>query len=401
MTATRGSAAPVPSDTVGAFVGAPSLLVAGVAGGPLTGVRLAVKDLFDVAGTVTGAGNPTFAAGRAPAVANAPAVERLVAAGASVIGKTITDELAYSLSGTNVHYGTPGNVNAPGRVPGGSSAGSAAAVAAGLADLALGTDTGGSIRVPASYCGITGWRPTHGAVPLAGVVPLAPSFDTAGLLATDAHMLAAGARALLGAADADGDVTGLALVGEVLDDAAAATAAEVRRVAAALGAPPNARRLGIDLAAAVAAFRAWQGWEAWQAHGAWIEATRPALGPGIAARFAAAAQVTAAEADAARRHAATVRAAVLAGTADGTVLVVPGAAGAAPAPTPDAGLHEAQRSRTLRLTCVAGLAGAPVVVLPLARDEGLPLGVAFIGHPGSDLALLAFAERLRPSDVGS
>jgi amidase len=396
MTAANPSAAVVaPVDTVGAFVGPPGLLLAGAPGGPLSGLRLAVKDLFDIQGTVTGAGNPTFAAGRAPAATTATAVTRLVDAGASVIGKTITDELAYSLSGTNVHYGTPRNVNAPGRVPGGSSAGSAAAVAAGLADLALGTDTGGSIRVPASYCGIAGWRPTHGAVPMTGVVPLAPSFDTAGLLATNARLLTAGARALLGAADASGAVSGLALVGEVLDDAAPATAAEVRRVAASLGAPPTARRLGIDLGAALAAFRAWQGWEAWRAHGEWIEATRPDLGPGIAARFAAAARVTASEADAARRHAATVRDAVLSATADGTVLVVPGAAGAAPAPTPDTTFHEAHRARTLRLTCVAGLAGAPVVVLPLAQDDGLPLGVAFIGHPGRDLALLAFAEGVR------
>ena len=115
----------------------------------------------------------TFAADRTPAVAHATAVELLVDAGATVIGKTITDELAYSLSGTNVHFGTPVNPAAPGRIPGGSSAGSASAVAAGLCDLALGTDTGGSIRVPASYCGILGWRPTHGAVSTRGVVHLA------------------------------------------------------------------------------------------------------------------------------------------------------------------------------------------------------------------------------------
>jgi amidase len=385
-----------PVDTVGAFVGEPAVLVAGAASGPLAGSRLAVKDLFDVAGTVTGAGNPTFAAGRTRAATTATAVARLVDAGATVIGKTITDELAYSLSGTNVHDGTPQNVNAPGRVPGGSSAGSAAAVAAGLADRALGTDTGGSIRVPASYCGIAGWRPTHGAVPMDGVVPLAPSFDTAGLLARDTPTLAAGAQTLLGSVSA-GDaraVTRLALVGEVLDDAAAHVAAEVRRVAGGLGADPVPMRLGIDLGDAVAAFRAWQGWEAWQAHGAWITSTRPGLGPGIAARFAAASAVTAADADAARSHAATVRAAVLAATADGTVLVVPGAAGAAPPPGPDPVLHDALRVRTLRLTCLAGLAGAPVVVLPLGTDEGLPLGIAFIGHPGSDLDLLAYTAGL-------
>ena len=148
-------------------------------------------------GTVTGAGNPTFAAEHAAATRNATAVERLLDAGASVIGKTITDELSYSLSGTNVHYGMPRNVNAPGRVPGGSSAGSAAAVAAGLADLALGIDTGGSVRIPASYCGIYGWRPTYAAVPIDGVVALSPSFDVVGLFAANADLLVHGADALL------------------------------------------------------------------------------------------------------------------------------------------------------------------------------------------------------------
>jgi Asp-tRNA(Asn)/Glu-tRNA(Gln) amidotransferase A subunit family amidase len=192
-----------PNDTVGAFVGAPTVLARGQAGGPLDGERLAVKDLFDIAGTVTGAGSPAFAAAGAAAATSASAVERLVAAGATVVGRTVTDELAYSLTGTNVHFGTPHNVRAPNRVPGGSSAGSAAAVAAGIAELGLGTDTGGSIRVPASYCGLLGWRSTHGSVPMDGIVPLAPSFDTVGLLADDAGTLLAGAGALLD--DSTGD----------------------------------------------------------------------------------------------------------------------------------------------------------------------------------------------------
>jgi amidase len=385
----------VPADTVGAFVTAPQLLVEGAATGPLADTRLAVKDLYDVAGTITGAGNPTYEAEQVPATSSAAAVDLLVAAGASVIGKTITDELAYSLSGTNVHHGTPVNVAAPGRVPGGSSAGSAAAVAAGLADLALATDTGGSIRVPASYCGILGWRPTHGAVPMDGIVPLAPSFDTAGLVAADAKVLAAGARALLGATTpSSSSIARFVLVEEVLGDVSPAAASENRRVAAGLGAAETPLSLGVDVNAALGAFRALQGREAWQAHGAWIETAHPVFGPGIAARFRAAAAVTDEEVAAAAEVRAAVRAALLEATADGTVLVIPAAAGAAPTPVPDPDVHEAQRVRTLRLTCLAGLAGAPVVVLPLAADDDLPLGIAFVGHPGSDLALLSFAEEL-------
>lgn len=382
----------VPADTVGAFVGNPAVLAEGAADGPLAGTTLAVKDLFDVAGTVTRAGNPDFAAGRPPATDHAPAVARLIAAGATVIGRTVTDELAFSLSGTNVHDGMPTNVAAPGRVPGGSSAGSAAAVAAGLADLALGTDTGGSVRVPASYCGIVGWRPTHGRIPLDGVVPLAPSFDTVGLFARSIGLLGAGAAALLGdttprASPAERRV---AVVAEAVADVAPEVAAEITRLAILLGAFAEVP-LGIDLDAALTAFRTRQMWEAWQAHGDWITATRPTFGPGIAGRFAAAARVTADQLPGADAGRAVVAAAVRDATADGTVLLVPAAAGAAPPPHADGAAHDATRTSTLRLTCIAGLAGAPVVVLPLGRHDGLPLGVAAIGAPGDDLGLLGWA----------
>ena len=178
----------------------PELLARGRPGGPLSGVTLAVKDVIDVAGIPTGAGNPAFLDDAPPAPRHAAAVSRLLDAGADVIGKAHTDEFAFSLSGTNAHYGTPRNPRAPGRVPGGSSSGSASAVASGIAEIALGTDTAGSIRVPASYCGVWGLRPTHGRVPLEGVLPLAPSFDTCGLLAATGELLERAGLPLLGAA---------------------------------------------------------------------------------------------------------------------------------------------------------------------------------------------------------
>ncbi|MEO6123820.1 MAG: amidase [Ilumatobacteraceae bacterium] len=390
-------------DVVHAFVAEPAVLIEGQSGRPLTGTTLAVKDLFDVVGTITGGGNPRFAAGQVIARKNAAAVELLTAAGATVVGKTITDELAYSLSGTNVHYGTPVNVAAPGRVPGGSSAGSAAAVAAGLVDLALGTDTGGSVRVPASYCGIIGWRPTHGAIDIAGVVPLAPSFDTVGVFARRIDLLATAAAILLGDADPSGDLepsgaighASMRVVAETRADSTAGVAAEVDRVAAVLGADPRPLVLGVDLATAMAAFRTLQGWEAWQAHGGWITAQYthggPGFGRGIAGRFESAARVTAADVAQADEIRADVLAAVLAATADETILIMPAAAGSAPTPEHDPSAHEAQRMRTLRLTCIAGLSGAPAVVIPVAADEGLPLGIALVGAPGSDRRLLRIA----------
>ncbi|MCU1345287.1 MAG: Amidase, partial [Acidimicrobiia bacterium] len=344
-----------PVDTVGAFVGLPAVLAKGPAGAALSGVTLAVKDVFDVAGTVTGAGNPTFAQGREPAAAHAGAVQQLVAAGATVIGKTVTDELAYSLQGTNVHFGTPRNVAAPGRIPGGSSAGSAAAVAAGLCDLGLGTDTGGSVRVPASYCGIVGWRPTHGAVCSTGVVHLSRSFDTVGLMARSLTLLRAAADVLLtDAASVPEAVGSVAVVSELLD----LVDPEVGDAITAAAAPwaPAALVLGIDLVAAAQAFRVLQGREAWIEHGAWISSVHPAMGPGINERFAAAARITDEQVADAQMVRAEVRQAVNAATAAGQVLVGPAAAGPAPPIDEPMDRRATTRARTLQLTCLAGLA---------------------------------------------
>jgi amidase len=392
----------VPADTVGAFMGAPRVLAHGPLGGPLTGVTVGVKDLFDVAGTVTFAGNPDFGEGRAPATHHAVAVERLGAAGATIMGRTITDELAYSLSGTNHHYGTPINTAAPDRVPGGSSAGSAAAVAAGLVDLGLGTDTAGSVRVPASYCGVWGWRSTHGSVPVDGVVPLAPSFDTVGLFARDVDLLTKAAAVVAG----PGVTRARRPVRFVrFSEAFDAVDHDVAlAIDATLDGDVESAALDVDLDEALKAQRILQQFEAWQTHGRWIMERKPTLGPGIAARFHAASLVTADEVTPARHVADRIRRHVhhrlLGDDQSLTVLVLPAAAGVAP--RRDGGSahdHERHRSRTLRLTCTAGLVGAPVVVAPRAHLDTAPLGVAFMSAPGTDLELLmALRDRIAPGD---
>ena len=173
------------------------LSVAGAATGPLAGTSFVAKDLYDVEGYPTGAGNPDWERTHGIAGKTAPAVRRLLEAGATLVGKSCTDELAFSLDGINIHYGTPVNPRFPDRLPGGYEWVGLGG-GGGLVDFAIGTDTSGSIRVPASYCGVYGFRPSHGAVPLGGVVPLAPSFDTAGWLARDRRMLARCGRVLLG-----------------------------------------------------------------------------------------------------------------------------------------------------------------------------------------------------------
>src|ERR1700716_3902164 len=156
-------------DDFGAFVPGQRFRIAGRAGGPLAGLTFAAKDLFDVARHPTGGGNPDWARCNAVPDRHAWAVQTLLDAGADLIGKTVTDEISLGILGENPFDGTPTNPRAPGHVPGGSSSGSAAAVAAGLCDTALGTDTGGSVRVPASFCGLYGMRPTHGRLDLAGM----------------------------------------------------------------------------------------------------------------------------------------------------------------------------------------------------------------------------------------
>lgn len=392
---------PAVEDTLGAFVPNTRVFVPGATVGPLAGLRFAAKDIFDVAGHVTGCGNPDWARSHGPATAHAAAVQALLEAGADLVANTITDELAYSLGGQNVHYGTPSNVNAPGRICGGSSCGSASAVAGGLVDVALGSDTGGSVRVPASYCGLFGLRPTHGRIPLDGVMPLAPSFDTVGWFAREAALLRRVGEVLLGEAGSEARPFGRLLLAQDAFDLAEAPirlalAPLVEGLEARLGKaePVTVGEPGGGLDSWMWQFRRIQGYEVWRVHGAWIEAVKPRFGPEIAERFDWARAVTAEEAAAASR-ARQDFAARLAGLLEGAaVLCLPTAPGIAPPVGASAEAMAEHRSRTLSLTSIAGLARLPQVTLPLARVEGCPVGLSLIGAQGSDLGLLVLAEAM-------
>jgi len=366
--------------------------------GPLSGLEFAVKDIFDTAGDVTGCGNPDWLASHAPAQTHAWAVAALLDAGAAMVGKTVTDELAYSLNGQNFHYGTPANVNAPGRIPGGSSCGSAAAVAGGLCDLALGSDTGGSVRIPGSYCGIYGLRPTHGRVSLDGVMPLAPSFDTVGWFARDPETLHRAGEVLLGA-DEQHEPFSRLLIGRdafaiAEPEVQAVLAPEVLRLQARLGAGQtlDLGTPGGGLQQWMLRFRSIQAREIWAVHGAWIAGRNPSFGPEIAERFAWVQTVEDAEAEAAAAARAGFRQRLRDLLRPGSLLVLPSAPGIAPLCSASAESLRDHRSRVLSLTCIAGLSGLPQVTLPLARVAGCPAGLSLVGPAGSDVALLAFAE---------
>ncbi|WP_460719648.1 amidase family protein [Nocardia heshunensis] len=363
-------------------------LVPATGEGILTGETLAVKDLYAVAGFPLGAGVPDYLG--PPQPAHATVVSRLLAAGAEITGIAHTDEFAYSITGGNGRYGMPVNPAAPQRIPGGSSSGSAVAVASGAVTVGLGTDTAGSIRVPAAYQGLWGIRTTHGSLPVTGIVPLAESFDTVGWLTRDAATLRAVAECLLPAAQS----TGATVIVDPDLCAVADTDLATATLAAAKCWDAEPADLALDLESCFTAFRTVQAFEAWTNHGPWITAHPGALEPEVAQRFQFAATITPDQALAARQVLAQTATTLHAMLAD-RVLVLPSTATPPPPRTALLTALESGRTRTLHLTCLAAIAGAPAISIPQAPIHGLPHGICLIGAPGTDRALIDTAIRLR------
>ncbi|NJM91570.1 MAG: amidase [Rhodospirillaceae bacterium] len=380
----------------GAFCPHGNFEIAGAASGPLHGITFATKDIFDIAGRVTGCGNPDWLASHGPATTNAAAVQRLLDAGARMLGKTITDELAFSLNGQNFHYGTPRNAVTPERVPGGSSCGSASAVGHGIVDLALGSDTGGSVRIPACLNGIFGIRPTHDAVDITGVMPLAPSFDTVGWFARDGLALRRAGDVLL-----PPDRPGIALSRFYLarDAFALAEGGVADRVRAMLREAALPITADLELATELGGLGEWmrrfrllQPREIWAIHGAWIDAHKPRFGPEIAERFALCKSVSATPEGDERDFRARVAEHLERVLELDGVLLIPTVGTVAP--RLDAAKDELSlfRDRTLSLTSIAGLGRLPQVQIPAGLVDGGSVGLSLIGPRGSDRALLRLAE---------
>ncbi len=277
------------NDTCRAFVPGEMAVIPPNREGKLSSLTFAVKELYDVRGFVTGAGNPRWKETHPVAQTTAPAVERLLDEGATLLGKTISDEMAFSLNGENFHYGTPLNPKCPNRIPGGSSSGSASAVAGHLVDFALGTDTAGSMRIPASYCGIYGIRTTHGAVSLQGVHPMAPSFDAAGWFARTPDMLARVGNVLLGIDIPEFNTNRLIIARDLFDTGDASLAAKYDAFIQSLSGLPveiAETELGRpDFSTWIETLRNIQWWELNQAHGEWIARNLHAFGAEIRSRL--------------------------------------------------------------------------------------------------------------------
>nr|XP_023891490.1 amidase 1-like isoform X2 [Quercus suber] len=393
---------------------------------PLNSLTFAVKDIFDVDGYVTGFGNPDWARTHPAATSTAPAVLAVLRGGATCVGKTVMDEMAYSMNGENKHYGTPKNPCAPDRVPGGSSSGSAVAVGAKLVDFSLGTDTGGSVRIPASHCGILGFRPSHGAISTTGVIPMAQSFDSVGWFARDPMILNRVGQVLLQLPEVDPVIPSQIIIAEDCFQLSTIPSDRVTEPLlksvnklfggdlvkhAVLGdyvkeKVPSLKQFMIkgnfdqeynipSLAALASAVQLLLRYEFKNNHGEWISTVKPDLGPGISERVREALRATDENLDVCHSVKTELRAALNALFGDFGVLAIPTVPGPPPKLQSDPIPLEAFRAKASSLQSIAGVSGFCQVSIPLGRMyDNLPVAISLLAKHGSDGFLLNFVEIL-------
>jgi amidase len=364
-----------------------------VEGGPLADLSFAAKDLIDIAGYKSGWGNPDRLRDADPATATAPAALVPLMAGAELVGKTQTDEVACGMFGMNPHFGTPINPKAPSRVPGGSSSGSASAVAAKICDFALGTDTGGSIRVPASFCGLYGLRTTFGRLSVAGIMAMAPSFDTVGWLARDATTMKRVGEIYFGLIG-NYKPARLLLAGDAFDIPGRRIADALLPAAKSLGDMTELTLFTEGIEYWLETFRPLQLYDLWSTLGAWGKTPGRTLSPAVAERIDLSSRVDPAKVAAAviRREALTDRLVTLLGN-DG-VLILPTAHDLPPLRDAPVSAQVEFREKTLALTCIASLCRLPQVNIPAVIVDDCPVGLSFIAGPRGDQLLLDLAEKI-------
>ena len=382
-------------DPLNAFCKDTEAYLIGNSDGPLFGLTFAAKDIFDIEGHTTGGGNPDWKATHPPASRNAWIVQTLVDAGATMVGKTHTDELTRGILGENAHYGTPINSKAPDRVPGGSSSGSAAAVSGGLVDFALGSDTGGSVRIPASFCGVYGLRPTHGRVLLDGILTQAPSYDTIGWFTRDATTYARIAEVVFGNRIQNTIPSHLIIAEDAFEEADRDVSAVLRPIAEKIsGMVPSSSQIRL----ASSGLTDWasqqnilQSEEAWDSVKDWVDTVNPRFSFWVSERYNLAISLTPDQISEAALLREQVRARMDEVFANGGIVVLPTAVAPAPLLGLPASAKKEIQGRLSHLTCIAGTTGRPQLSLPLGEVNGVPVGLSFMGDHGSDEELIGFA----------
>ncbi|XP_007030866.2 PREDICTED: amidase 1 isoform X1 [Theobroma cacao] len=392
---------------------------------PLSGLTFAVKDIFDIEGYVTGFGNPDWARTHSAATTTAPAVMDLLKGGATCLGKTVMDEMAYCMYGVNKHYGTPTNPCAPDRVPGGSSSGSAVAVGAMLVDFSLGTDTGASVRVPASYCGILGFRPSLGAISTVGVVPMSQSFDTVGWFARDPVILNRVGRVLLHLPDVDPIKPNQIIIAEDCfhlssvpsDRTAQILVKSIRKLFGGqcvkhviLGDYVKDKVPSLQhfmdkenedqednipsLAALSSAMRLLQRYEFKNNHAEWVTKVNPDFGPGISERIWDAIKVTGENVDVCHSVRTELCAALTDLLGDHGILALPTTPGEPPKVQANPSTLDLFFSKPFSLLSIAGVSGFCQVSIPLGMYHNVPVAISLAAKHGSDAFLLNLVETL-------
>lgn len=387
----------LPVDQFNAFIQYGQPYIEGKKYQALSNFSFGIKDIFDVAGFPTAFGSPDWLNSHPVADQTAPVVLDLVQQGATLVGKTHTDELTYSILGINAHYGTPTNPNYPNRIPGGSSSGSAVSVAGKLVDFAIGSDTGGSVRTPASFCGIYGIRPTHGRISLENARPLAKSFDTLGWFARDPEILFEVGKSLL--------KTEFKQNSQAIEVIAPKQAWEI--------VPDGLRRLSLNrvqeifvrnnvvnkdlpslnLKSWASTFNIIQASEIWQEHGAWAAMHFENFGPGIKDRFLFASKIDPSIATQALDERIKIQD-LLNSILDNKFLLIPTVADIAPLLNSTKNQLEDFRQKSFQLLCIAGLGGLPQISLPVISSTEGALGISLVGPKDSDMQLLHFAKAL-------
>ena len=384
-----------PYDALQAFVRENHIALKGSGTGELNGLTFAAKDVFKIRGSTYSNGHPDWLRTHEPDDFTSSTIQRLLDNGADLVGKTVCDELCFSISGENWNYGSPLNPHDPRRFTGGSSSGSGAATSGGLVDFALGSDCLGSVRVPASYTGVFGTRPTYNRVPSDGEAEYCPSMDVFGYMASDPEIFRKVSRVILGEDPHPVKLRKLIIAKDCFNAVSPQVYADLKpaidHIAANLTSVEEREISPEGLDKWITVFQQVQGYEVWRSYGGWVRAHRPILSRGPRERLAWASTITLQDYYAGLAEMQEISKHIRDMLANGEVLVMPTAASVAPLRTTPLEEINATRLQSTYLLCVSPLSGVPQMTLPMVMQNDLPLGLSLLSGFNTDLALANFA----------